>query len=211
MSFKKKCNKCPYELGDPEFKPSLYFKAQRFRPRKIRVLFITESPPSLRKGLEKDLQPYFYNENFKTAGNTLRGVLLEVLEISDENPLQELEKFRDEGYFLIDAMKCRVSKKEIERRYWKDLVKDCALTHLSNEIIDLGPEKICLLGQTALEGVKMLAGFGVLRKHDKISKCVGEVEYVKIKDRSVEVILSFFPKPWFKEKIRRHVVPKIKG
>ena len=167
MKFKKKCDKCPYELGDPEFKPSLYFKARRFRPSKIKVLFIAESPPSLRKGVEKDLQPYFYNENFKTTGNTLRGVLLKVLEISNENPLQKLEKFRDEGYFLIDTMKCRISKKEIKRRYWKDLVIDCASTHLLDEIIDLGPERICLLGQTALEGVKTLAGFGVLRKLDK--------------------------------------------
>jgi len=204
MKFKKKCDKCPYELGDTEFKPSLYFKAQR--PRKIKVLFIAESPPGLRKGLEKDLQHYFYNENFKTTGNTLRGVLLEVLEISDKNPLQELEKFRDEGYFLIDTIKCRVSKKEIERRYWKDLVKDCASTHLLDEIIDLEPEKICLLGQTALEGVKTLHGFGALRKHDKISKCVGKVEYIKIKDRSVKLILSFFPRPWFKDEIRKLVV-----
>lgn len=211
MEIKKKCDKCPYEIDDIEFKPSLYHKAQRFRPTKTKVLFIAESPPSLRKGLEKDLEPYFYNENFKTTRNTLRGVLLEVLGISGENPLQELEKFRDEGYFLIDTIKCRISKKEIKGKNWRDLVKDCASTHVLDEIIGLEPEKVCLLGQTALEGVKTLHGFEILRKYCAISKYVGQVEYTKIKNGTLEIILSLFPKPWFKDKIRKLVVPKIEN
>lgn len=205
----KKCGRCPYNPGDTEFKPNLYFEAQRFKPRKTKALFIAESPPPQKKELERDLQPYFYNKKCKTTGNTLRGVLLEVLGIYGGNPRQQLEKFRNRGYFLIDTIKCRISKRQIKGTRWSDLVKDCTSTHLLDEIISLKPEKICILGKWALEGIKTLPQFSILRKHDRISKCVGKVEYIKIRNRSIKVVLSYFPKPWFKDRIRNRVVPQI--
>ena len=85
----------------------LYEKAaKKFKPDKIKILFIAESPPFKKEGEEPR---YFYFENVKGKDFLFRSIM-EVL-FPDEyenfkinsNKILLLNKFKEIGFFLIDA------------------------------------------------------------------------------------------------------------
>jgi len=126
---------------------------ERYNPiekgRKIRVLFIAESPPKP----SKSEQPYFYNKNSKRKG--LWWHLSQVLYDGEMNKKEEfLERFQEDGYFLIDIFS---TKQELD-----DILKKKSYTEatrisqrLFNTIQRLEPGRVVLLGKRA---AKLIAG-----------------------------------------------------
>ncbi len=80
--------------------------AKKFKPDKIKILFIAESPPFKKEGEEPR---YFYFENVKGKDFLFRSIM-EVLFPKDYedfkingNKILLLNKFKESGFFLIDA------------------------------------------------------------------------------------------------------------
>jgi len=118
---------------------------EKWKPPKVKVLCIAESPP------KNGDNSYFYNE--KTKGG-LKNKLFNLLDIHEETVEKQLQRFK-EKFFLIDAIKCRLDKSQrISPPTY--VIKRCAENFLQQEIDYLRPDKICVLGGTALEGLKVL-------------------------------------------------------
>jgi hypothetical protein len=83
-------------------KPSVEFELYpRWKPKKVRVLFLAEAPPWLRTG---QAPRYFYNPK---VHNGTRRMLLAQLGIKDCGE-RGLEEFKGKGYLLSDTVKCRL-------------------------------------------------------------------------------------------------------
>jgi len=140
-------------------------------PEKVRTLFIAEAPPWRRPR-------YFYNEG---AEDSLRAGLLSILKMRD------LKEFKQSGNFLIDAVKCRFNKggKFIP----KMIIHTCSRSYLRKEIDALEPEKIFVLGQTALVGLQTIFRNSSLgRYRSMIKSCGAEIEV-----SGYDVIISLYP------------------
>ncbi|MFC1700537.1 hypothetical protein ACFLZ0_00075 [Patescibacteria group bacterium] len=80
--------------------------AKKFKPNKIKILFIAESPPFKKEGEELR---YFYFENSR-GKDFLFGSIMEVLFPNEydifktnKDKILLLDKFKENGFFLIDA------------------------------------------------------------------------------------------------------------
>jgi uracil-DNA glycosylase len=138
------CQRCirlriPDRLYTSE-KPYVKFQVeQHWKPEdgNIKVLFIAESPPWSGK------QSYFYNPNTLEKSSGLRKGVFKYLKI------KSLEEFRGEGYFLIDAIKCRLNKKKSNTNVSKEVSKTCSEQFLEREIRELKTKTIFVLGNSA--------------------------------------------------------------
>ena len=135
---------CAYRLKINE-KPYVVFEvAEKWLPNgRVNVLFVAESPPW------NGEQRYFYNtlRTGKQAG--LRKEVLKHLNCPS------LEAFKGKGYFLVDAIKCRLNKKDNSTVPSK-VLEQCRAKFLGKEIMLLRPEVIFVLGNSgkkALEGL----------------------------------------------------------
>jgi Uracil DNA glycosylase superfamily len=125
-------------------KPSVQFRLYpRWKPREVKVLFVAEAPPWLRTEQEPR---YFYNP--KVYNGTRRNLLTQ-LGIKDYGE-RGLEEFEEKGYLLSDTVKCRLYTKD---GVPEPVVERCVTNFLSKEVPLLEPEKIVLLGGTALRGM----------------------------------------------------------
>ena len=97
--------------------------AQKYKPDKIKILFIAESPPNKKEGEELR---YFYFENVKNRDSLFRN-MMQVLfpeeyddfkRSKDKTPL--LNKFKENGFFLIDA--CESPINQHKNRMRDDLI-----------------------------------------------------------------------------------------
>jgi hypothetical protein len=85
---------------------NIYFKAsKKYRPNKIKVLFIAESPPAYK---DKSKMSYFYFEN-NPGGDILFATLIKAIYgenyRKNENLKRDLlERLKKNGYFLKDAV-----------------------------------------------------------------------------------------------------------
>jgi len=140
-------------------------------PEIVRTLFIAEAPPWRRPR-------YFYNEG---AEDSLRAGLLSILKIRD------LRKFKESGNFLIDAVKCRFHKggKFIP----KTIIHTCSRSYLRREIDALEPEKVFVLGQTALVGLQTIFKNSSIGKYKSMIKSCG----AEIEVSGYDVIISLYP------------------
>ena len=154
---------------------------------RLNVLFIAESPlPS---------QSFFYNVNEK---NDLREKLL-INALQFEDDFEGLFLFKHFGYFLTDAIKCRVRKKDgtIPHR----IIKKCS-PFLSQELSILKPRKIVVLGQTALKAL-YLASKQFREKLDKLRLRDIKLSYVRthyskiIETQTYKIFITSFPSEYF--------------
>lgn len=144
---------------------------EEWLPERVRTLFIAEAPPWRRPR-------YFYNEG---AEDSLRTGLFSILKIGD------LREFKDSGNFLIDAVKCRFNKggKFIP----KTIIHTCSRSYLRKEIDALEPERIFVLGQTALVGLQTIFRDSSLGKYKSMIKSCGS----EINVSGYDVIISLYP------------------
>lgn len=164
-------------------KPKPYVKFQvleRWRPTKVKVLFIAESPP------KDGNEGYFYNE--KTEGR-LKDKIFNLLDIPEEKAERGLERFKQRNFLLIDTVKCRLDKSQ-GKSPPPYVIKRCAENFLQKEIDGLKPDKICVLGRTALKGLKAITTFRKgLNGVRKITEHCGK----ELTISGYEIILCVFP------------------
>ncbi|MGA2681572.1 MAG: uracil-DNA glycosylase family protein [Candidatus Bathyarchaeia archaeon] len=161
------CQECrsllSYGRLETDDKPYLVFTVDKdWKPPNgiVNVLFIAESPPWDR--IAK--QPYFYNvSDERNAG--LRKEVLKHLNFG------HLEEFRDKGYFLIDAIKCRLNKKD-RSNIPLAVLETCSTKFLGREISVLRPKVIFVLVNSAkmalqgLHGISEFSDFKELINHN---------------------------------------------
>jgi hypothetical protein len=174
----ERCDKCCNiypnyaESLDPRKKACTEFRVfEDWVPDKVRTLFIAESP-SWRK------PAYFYNEGVE---DSLRASLLGILKIGD------LKEFEDRGNFLIDVVKCRFNKRG--RSIPKTIIHTCSRSYLRREIDAVKPEKIFVLGKTALTGLQTIFRDSSLGKYKSMIESCG----TELNVSGYNVIISLYP------------------
>jgi len=133
-------------------------------PDTIKCLFIAESPPG-------DERTFFY---YPYTGNFLRERLLGFLGIRAVGGEEGLREFQERGYFLVDAVECRVNKVG-KGTIPREVINNC-LNFLSAKIElarTRGAKKVVVLGSTALEALKMLRFTELVGK--SVTRNCGEV------------------------------------
>ena len=103
---------------------------ERYRPRRIRVLFVAESPPES-KGNEFR---FFYNPKQERRDYLFRSVMQAVFPDFEYRPGQKeksLRRFQEAGYYLIDATDHPVNlRSDAERRRELDGAVEAKLTEI---------------------------------------------------------------------------------
>jgi uncharacterized phage protein (TIGR02220 family) len=134
-------------------KPYLRFQVEKkWRPSHVKVLFVAESPPW-------DKERYFYKQDMTGNGTNLQKELFRYLNLTS------LEEFKARGYYLIDAIKCRLNKRNGKEQVPKTVLAACAETFLLDEIEELKPTTIFALGNSAKKALQNLPTFKELAKH----------------------------------------------
>jgi len=140
----------------PEPKPYVHFDVEgRWRPKRVDVLFVAESPPC------NSRHSYFYNPD-PCRKTGLRKEVLPRLK------LDSLESFKDSGFFLIDTIKCRLCKEKggrISKKILYGIAETCSQRFLLKEIQQLKPNTIFVLGNTARYALSQVAQFEELARH----------------------------------------------
>lgn len=171
------CHKCIDLESDNRLitnnKPYVKFQVeQKWKPKKVKVLFIAESPPWNGK------QRYFYNETNEKRTNLRKEVLHHL-------NLKTLEEFRREGYLMIDAIKCRLNKKG-KKKVPKQVLQNCSEKFIIKEIKSSNPPTIFVLGNSAKQALQQHPEFQELQ-HYKVT------EDFDRKLSGYRVILSVYP------------------
>lgn len=172
------CKKCISLTSDNRLKidnkPYVKFQVEtKWKPKTgIKVLFIAESPPW------NGNQRYFYHEIDEKRTNLRKEVLRHL-------NLKNLKEFKEEGYFLIDAIKCRINKKG-KKKVPKQALKDCSDQFLMKEITNLKPQTIFVLGKSAKQALQQHPEFLNLQNH----KVTEDYDNTLSKYR---IILSIYP------------------
>lgn len=174
-----KCRRC-IEKGHRHVSVKRNKKHPRWMPKNVKTLFVTEAPPSSGK--------YFYEPERDNRNKNMRDVLFEILNISD------IHEFRTKGYFLIDSVKCPSEK---DGRNWKPLkkvIKECNC-YLKREIESINPDKICILGSSALYSVLNIYSIIPLNKSKRIkdNRERRNRKYIKIGNKECRIIITYFP------------------
>jgi uracil-DNA glycosylase len=174
----KTCRKCIVLASGKRLKnqdkPYVNFEVEKkWKPENgIKVLFVAESPPW--NGKER----YFYNEIEDKRANLRKEVLRRL-------DLETLKEFKKEGYFLIDAIKCRLDKRA-KKNVPKEVLKSCSDRFLMKEVTSLKPLIVFVLGNSAKQALQQHPLFEELRHH-KVTE-----DFDKILS-GYRVILSVYP------------------
>ena len=166
----------------PFIKPASEFDIySRWRPDNVMVAFVAESPPGTSEG-------YFYDPQPRPGyAEILRRALFKLLSIPGEGTLAKLIAFKERGYMLLDAVKCRCKKTGPQPP--RSVTKLCGQTWLQTELAEIGnPLRVCVLGKAALLALSQVAGFGSLTRCAVTRNC-GSV----IKAGQYEVLIWPFP------------------
>jgi uracil-DNA glycosylase len=180
----KSCKLCvQYSNAKIDFteKPYITFEVEAmWLPKKVNVLFLAESPP-----WSKDR--YFYKTDMKGAKTNLQKEVLRYLNLSS------LSEFKGKGYFLVDAIKCRLNKQDSEH-VPTTVLSNCTNRFLQAELDWINPGTIFVLGNSAKHALEQLPCFEELKNH-KISEDFNRVI------GSRQIILCIYPGG----KTRKHV------
>jgi hypothetical protein len=138
---------------------------ERYRPDRLRVLLIGESPPDPGGGARR----FFYAPTLAKEDNLYRGVakaLYEGERIDIRDKPSVLARLRDEGYWLIDAVNEPVNKKTRSER--RRLIR-AQLDNLIATVVELAPESgVIICHQLVYEAASdPLRDAGVRMLHDQ--------------------------------------------
>jgi hypothetical protein len=169
------CDRCRRFEGKIAIdKPYLRFQVgEKWRPIQVKVLFVAESPPW-------DKERYFYKPDMTGNGTNLQKELFRYLNVNS------LEEFKSRGYYLIDAIKCRLNKRGGKEHIPDSVLTTCAGTFLLAEIEELKPDAIFVLGNSAKKALQNLPPFMELANH-KVTESFDELL------SGYRVILSVYP------------------
>ncbi|MGD6934197.1 MAG: uracil-DNA glycosylase family protein [Candidatus Bathyarchaeia archaeon] len=156
----EKCQLCQQHSKDGKIdfteKPYVTFQVEeRWVPKKVEVLFLAGSPP-----WSKDR--YFYKTAMKGNKTHLQKEVLCYLELAS------LSEFKEKGYLVIDAIKCRLNK-QVTEHVPQEVLSCCTRRFLQKEIDRFNPGTIFVLGNSAKHALEQLPCFEELKNH-KISE-----------------------------------------
>ncbi|MDV2482728.1 hypothetical protein F8E02_12120 [Methanoculleus sp. Wushi-C6] len=138
-------------------------------PRRVKVLFVAESPPWAAGGREvagpadcaDPRYPYFWNDRYEArpVRGPLSGGLAEnlfcLLGLTGRSRRENLDLFSGRGCYLVDTIQC-VFRKNRRPAIPSDLVRLSAREVLGRDLAALAPEYVVALGNTALAGLRRL-------------------------------------------------------
>jgi len=135
-----------------------------WKPEHVSLVFIAEAPPGNSDG-------YFYDPRSHPGyREILRTALFDLLRLEGTDNAARLATFKARGYVLIDAVKCRCKKTGPQPP--SSVTKTCATKWLRWELEQMGsPNRICLLGKTALLALSEVDGFDQLSRYSVTSHC----------------------------------------
>lgn len=182
----KRCTKCRAEGLSGVRCPDA--RAPTLEPKNVKLLFVSEAPPL-------KTQFYFYNEN---SNDQLRNRVFGILHDMGYG-INSITDFNDAGFYLLPTAKCPSARNGLNAAPGGSVIKLCAGRHLKREIEYIKPDGIVLLGRTALLGFLRLCNLWDVHVHDSVgtgrtvSEVAGNVLKVKILDKDVTVIPSYWP------------------
>jgi len=157
-------------------KPNILFNASFWRPDKVNILFIAESPPFHSKKANIANDGYFYNPNesqrFYGSPSPLLGTLswnlFKLVKIDSKLAKQQkLERFKDLNCYYTDAVKCRVERFN-NKIIINKTVKNCS-EYLQEEIVEVKPAAIVIMGSSALNALKCFSPFKEELQNSKLN------------------------------------------
>lgn len=153
-------------------------------PSPTKLLLLAESPPR-----ENYPVNYFYNASYR--GN-LSNAVFGLFHIGGASKADQLMDFKlNRGYILVDTVKCAFDTRS--RHIPRSLVKFSGEKLVRNEIIDLMPTCILVLGITALIGLKSFAPFNTcLADIDSVFRGRGE-PVISRTCGDIHAVISPFP------------------
>ncbi len=179
------CVRCA-DLGvppDPR-RATFHRLAEAYRPARVRVLFVAESPPQKNR---RGRWTHFYLPGERPPGedpSTLFWAMAEVLALAEacgtthaeakrDRPSWKprlLDEFKRRGLWLVDAAKCAVNGVDDDEARGR-AVERCAETWLARELRELEPERIVFIKVTVhdrLEPMFVRAGLGARLERERI-------------------------------------------
>ena len=181
----KRCTKCRAEGLSGVRCPDA--RAPTLEPKNVKLLFVSEAPPL-------NTQFYFYNEN---SNDRLRNRVFGILhDVGYE--LNSIKDFNDAGFYLLPTAKCPSARNGLNAAPGVRVIQLCAGRHLKREIEFIKPDGVVLLGRTALLGFLHLCNLWDMQDsvdlgRGTVSEVAGKVLEVKILDKDVKVIPSYWP------------------
>jgi len=144
-------------------------------------------------------------------GNFLRERLLRLLGICAVGGEEGLREFQERGYFLVDAVECRVKRTCESAVPLLEVINNCS--NLLSAKIELartrGAKKIVILGSTAIQALKEL-GFNELREKSVAKNC-GEVVESRIESREFKIFILPLPAKWGVKYIKQCYMDEVKA
>lgn len=175
----------------------IYEKYRRkYRPRRVKVLFLAESPPKSSGSIEEAIKKFFYYDGNRQQlnKNSLQVRLRELLVGAGFKCLdihvwkKFLERFRDLGFYLEDTIKCPLDK---DNKYSRNIVRKLTV----NDLREINPEIIVVMGRKALKFIRSIYK-NSLKVDEKIMKLHGIMIEPPSKIDGLEVkylVFSVFP------------------
>ncbi len=183
----KQCTKCRAKGFSKVRCPDA--RAPTLEPKNVKLLFVSEAPPL-------NTQFYFYNE---ISNDRLRNRVFGIIRDMGYE-LNSIRDFNDAGFYLLPTVKCPSARDGRNTAPNARVIKLCAGQHLKREIEYIKPDGVVLLGRTALQGFLRLCKLWDVHVPDSmdlgrgtVSEVAGNVLEVKILDKGVKVIPSYWP------------------
>ena len=192
-------------------KPNIQYNASFWRPDKIDILFIAESPPFHSTKANAVNDSYFYNpnESQKFFGSpspllgTLSWNLLKLLRIDSKlTKQQKLEQFKDMNCYYADAVKCRIERYN-NKIIINKTVKNCS-AYIQEEIQETKPVAIVVMGSTALNSIKCFSPFKEELQTSKLNSLAEETRNQPIVIQNSA--LFFIPLPIWRNRLYLEII-----
>ena len=157
----------PEKKRHPSFSP----------PQPTRLLFISVAPPWGGS--------YFWDN---TRPDALRKGLFEALQKAEQS-ISTLSEFRDQGFFLIPAVKCPSCKNGNDHLPTSTALKNCA-PFLRKECESLSPERILALGKIPMQSASTAFNIEI---PSKVEDFRGTLFHVLLGGRQIPLMGTYFP------------------
>ncbi len=124
---------------------------EQYRPKKVKLLFIAESPPM--PGESELDERYFYRPSTRRPSHLLKYITIAMYgeEVFEKQPEEQLlRRFCNDGCFLIDVSEQPVNKLSLRDRY--EAIEN-ALEGLVRRVREISPERIIVIKKSIFEQV----------------------------------------------------------
>ena len=142
-----------------------------------RLLFISVAPPWGRS--------YFWDD---TRPDSLRRGLFDALQNAGQS-ISTLSEFRDQGYFLVPAVKCPSCKNGNDHLPASTAIKNCA-PFLHKECKSLSPERILALGKIPMQSVSKVFNIKIPPTVERFRE---KTFWVTLGNREIPLMGTYFP------------------